>query len=123
MTMTAQEKSAIADIFWDLLEAEGSNYPLNREEMKKVEKIHWSVLDYVKEHGQGHPKFPLIEKFFCDSTEKTEGSADCHNRQDWWTAFVKMLDDAKLYLSEEDRKELYQDLQSLIGFRLDRDEY
>jgi len=36
---------------------------------------------------------------------------------------VKMLDDTKVYLSEADRKELYQDLQSLIGHRLNRKEY
>lgn len=72
MTMTVQEKSAMVDIFWDLLEAEGLSYPLNRQEMKKAEKIHWSVLDYVKEHGQGDPRFPLIEKLFLILRKKPE---------------------------------------------------
>lgn len=122
--MTIEEKGIVLDIYEDLAKEHGWPWHSNsRQLFEEREKLPWYVLDTIESLGKDHPKFPLIAKLFCEHGEKAGGSADCHNRRDWWTAFGKMLDDTKLYLSKEDRKELYQDLQSLIGFRLDRDEY
>lgn len=123
--MTIEEKGIILDIYEDLF-TEKLALPWNfydRQLMEKREILPWYVLDQVESLGKEHPKFPLIAKLFCRPAVTSGGSADCYNRQDWWMAFVKMLDDTKVYLSEEDRKELYLDLQSLIGFRLKRGEY
>jgi len=128
--MTISDFGIVLAIYEDLAKEHGwawdssSTQTFMEELMKKErEKLPWYILDSVERFGKNHPKFLLITKLFCEPAERNGGSADCHTKQDWWIAFVKMLDDTKVYLSEADRKELYQDLQSLIGHRLNRKEY
>ena len=127
MIMTVEEKAILLDIYEDLAKEHGwpwaKNASWSRQIMEDREGVPYYIPDGVEELGKDHPKFPLIAHLFNSSAQEPEGSADCHNRQDWWMAFVKMLDDTKLYLAEKDRKELYQDLSDLIGHRLNRQEY
>lgn len=121
--MTVKEKEVLLDIYEDLAKEHGWPWHSgSRQWYEDHETLPWWVAEQVEQFGKDHPKFSLIAKIFCNPVEEPS-DVDCHNRRDWWTAFVNMLDDAKRFLSEEDRKELYQDLQCLIGHRLHRKEY
>lgn len=124
-TVTAEDREIFLDIYEDLAKDVGKklNWDTKSYDRKAAmtrEPFHACYFDVAEKFGREHPKFPLIAKYFQRPERKM---VDCHNRQDWWTGIVRMLDDAKLYLSEADRKELYMDLRDLIGHRLERKEF
>ena len=121
--MTHEEKEILIDIYGDL--AGEHKWPWDSKSpqiFKESEALPYYIPESVVSFGEDHPKFPLISKLFCEQSAEPE-PVDCHNRRDWWTALVHMLDDTKQFLSKSDRKELYQDLKCLIEHRLSREEY
>lgn len=120
-TVTAEDKEIFLDIYEDLAKELGWHMCYkNRQDARERVPFALSIFINVEQFGKGHSKYPLIAKYFLEAKVET---VDCTRRRDWWTAIVRMLDDSKLYLNKKDRKELYLDLQSLIGHRLERKEY
>ena len=120
-TVTPEDKEIFMDIYEDLAKQLGWELCyVNRQTARESFPFPLPIFLNVEHFGKDHPKFPLISKFFSEPETKP---VDCHNRRDWWSAIVHMLDDSKQFLSEKDRKELYLDLSSLIDHRLNRKEY
>ena len=122
--MSPAEKEILIDIYGDLAQEHGWPWhPDSSQIFMERQTLPYYIAESVASFGKNHPKFPLISKLISISEKDLESPANCHNRQDWWVALVKMLDDSKLYLSETNRKELYLDLSNLISHRLERKEY